>query len=176
VVASTRNFAYGSNYTSDGDGPFRTVPFSTDTVLVFPGGKTGLTVEGGIAMKFTNKTGAPSVKGTLVGASGGSVDNAVELTTADSINPIGAIYEDGIADAADVWVVVGGIVQVKLAANEGSTRGYWMRTSVTAAGRADALNASPPNQTVHFQEIGHCLETVAGTAGGSLCKIVMHFN
>lgn len=135
-----------------------------------------LTPEGGYAVRLTNKTGAPSVKGTVVAAST-TTANSFELTSADDFDPIGIVYEDGIADGALCWVVIGGRAQVKLENSVGSTVGYWVRTSTTAGGRADATNAAPPGLVLqHFAEIGHCLETVAGTAGGALCYIILHFN
>ena len=61
-----------------------------------------------------------------------------------------------------------------------ATRGYWARTSITGAGRADITNANPPGagiaeQQVHMTEIGHCLETVASGVN-KLAKIILHFN
>jgi len=61
-----------------------------------------------------------------------------------------------------------------------STRGYWVRTSTTTAGRADATNVAPPGGTVsaleeHLKEIGHCLET-KGSGTDVLAKCILHFN
>jgi len=143
------------------------------------GPKSRMTVEGGFAVKLTNKTGGASVKGTLVHASTGT-DNAVSTTDTDEIQPIGVIYEAGIADGSDVWVVTQGIAEVLLQDSQASTRGYWARTSVTQAGRADCSTAAPPGGGVpeldaHMTEIGHCLESKdAGT--NVLCKILMHLN
>jgi len=138
-----------------------------------------LTSIGGYAVKLQNQTGAASVKGTLVEASSGT-DLAVNTITADAVDCIGVIYEDGVANGSDVWVVVGGVAEVLLEDGTAATRDYWVRTSETDAGRADATNAAPPGGTVaaieeHLAEIGHCLETVS-SGTDVLCKILMHFN
>lgn len=136
------------------------------------------TPEGGIAVAMINKTGAVSVKGTIVTA--GTVDNSVVTSAAGGMKPIGAIYNSGVADGAMVYVVFSGIGEVLLQDNSAATAGYWVRTSDTQAGRADASNEFPQGGTIqaledHSQEIGHCVETVsAGT--DKMAKIIMHFN
>ena len=67
--------------------------------------------------------------------------------------------------------------------NTAATRGNWVRTSIIEAGYADALQAAPPGGGVtqidrHLHEIGHCIETVAATGGGThiLARCVIHFN
>lgn len=138
-------------------------------------GNSTMTPEGGFAIKLTNKTGANSVKGTMVKTSTGT-DNAFQTTAVNDFEPVGVVYEAGIADGSPCWVVVGGIAEVLLQDALASTRGNWVRTSITQAGRADASNAVAPGLVLtHFAEIGHCLESkVAGT--NIMCKIVMHFN
>lgn len=137
------------------------------------------TDEGGLAVRLTNKTGAASVKGTLVGA-GTTVAKSFEINPADNPKPIGVVYEDGIADGELCWVVTAGLCQVLLEDTTAATAGYWVKVSDNDAGRADAQNLSPPGGTItaledHLSEIGHCLESVsAGT--DKLCWILMHFN
>jgi hypothetical protein len=138
------------------------------------------TPEGGLAIRLTNKTGAASIKGTLVAASTATA-NAFEVTGASgALNCVGAVYESGIADGSECWVVVAGIAEVLLKDSTASTLGYWAKTSEDTAGRADITNSAPTGGSVaaledHNQEIGHCLETKAsGTS--VLAKIVMHFN
>ena len=140
--------------------------------------KTALTPEGGIAISLTNKTGVASVKGSLV-ATSTVTDHAFELQ-ADEINTIGIVYEDGIADGSECLVVVSGIADVLLKDATASTRGFWAVAADTD-GRANITEPTPsPNNTVgehtiHFKEIGHCLESkVAGT--DVLAKCVLHFN
>jgi hypothetical protein len=138
-----------------------------------------LTVEGGIVIPLINKTGAVSVKGTLVNTEG-SVDMGVAIVGADDPDIIGAIYQDGKADGDEVLVVIAGVAQVLLQDGTISTRGYWARVSATQAGRADITNAAPGGGTIiaidgHFREIGHCLES-KGSGTDVLAKVLLHFN
>lgn len=134
-----------------------------------------ITKEGGIATRLLNKTGAPSVKGTLVAAST-SYDSAVELAAANDMDCVGVLYESGVADGDPVLVVIGGVADVLLEDGSAATRGYWVRTSVSDAGRADATNATPPGLVLqHFAEIGHCIQSV-GAGVSVLARVVLHFN
>ena len=56
-----------------------------------------LTPEFGFCVWLVNKTGAPSVKGTVVEADAG-VDMAFTSTGASCLNPIGVVYDAGVAD------------------------------------------------------------------------------
>lgn len=137
---------------------------------------TGL---GGIAIKMVNKTGAASVKGTLVAAST-SVDYGVRVASAGEVGPVGVIFESGIADGEQVYVVIAGVAEVLLENSTLATHGNWVVTSSSAAGRVNATATSPPGgdlqaAVLHFNEVGHCLESVtAGT--NKLAKCVIHFN
>lgn len=140
--------------------------------------KFKLTNEGGYAVKMTNKTGANSIKGILVDVSD-TVDNAFKIEESDGIDVIGVVYEDGITDGDDCWIVIEGTAEVLLKDGTAATRNYWVKTS-DVAGRADATNPAPPGGTIaalseHFGEIGHCLESkTSGT--DILCKIIIHKN
>jgi len=148
----------------------------TEKIIVGP--KIRFTEEGGFAVLLTNKTGSASVKGDLVEASA-STDNAFAQAGVSDTHPIGVVYEAGVADGSECWVVVSGIAEVLLKDTTAATRGYWVMTSDTA-GRADATLAAPPGGGIseldqHMREIGHCIESkTAGT--DVLAKIVMHFN
>lgn len=136
------------------------------------------TPEGGIAMRLINKTGAQSVKGTLVSAS--SVPGGFDITPANGLMPFGAVYDNAVADGDYCYVCFAGIVQVLLQNSTTSAAGYWAKVSDTAAGRADITNPFPAGGTInaledHNSEIGHCIETVA-SGTNKLAKIVMHFN
>ena len=131
-----------------------------------------LTPEGGLALRLTNKTGAASVKGTLVEADA-AVDNAFAVADADSVECFGAVYEDGIADGSECLVVIGGRCQVLLKDATASTRRNWVETS-DVAGRADATGASPAAAPAHFKEIGHCIES-KGADVDVLAFIMTHF-
>lgn len=134
---------------------------------------------GGQMVRLTNRTGAVSVKGMVVTASD-TYDNAFAINPADIPKPFGVVYESGIADGAECYVVTGGVAEVLLQDNTSSTRGYWAKVSDTAAGRADIRNQMPPGGTItaledHSAEIGHCIQSVtAGT--NKLAKCVIHFN
>ena len=138
-----------------------------------------LTPEGGFAIQLVNKTGAPSVIGTLVEIDD-DTDNAFDFNGADGDHCIGAVYEGGVADASLCWVVVAGRCQVLLKDTKASTRGFWVGSS-DAAGRADAtFGAGPPGGGVpeldnHMLEIGHALESVVG-GDDKLCFIILHPN
>lgn len=137
--------------------------------------KIGFTSEGGLAIRLTNRTGAPSVKGEAVIASGAN-DNSFIQAIAGAVDVIGAVYEAGIANGSECWVVKAGIAEGLVSTDggaAGSTRGNWVGMSSTQAGRFDMTNASPPAAPTHFEECGHCLET---KAAGALAKFVMHFN
>jgi hypothetical protein len=132
------------------------------------------TDEGGIALRMTNKTGGASVKGTVVTVyDGGAVNNAVQLTEGDAIDPVGVMYDSGIADGSECWIVIAGRAQVLLKDGDAGVRGYWLGTSDTA-GRAEC-KAAPGLILEHMQEIGHCMES-ASSGTDVLVYGVLHFN
>jgi len=137
---------------------------------------TMVTPLGGIAIKIINKTGAASIKGTLLGASE-TTTGSVEIL-AEAHDCIGIMYSDGVADGEEVWMVISGIAEVLLKDGQAGILGYWTFSSTTN-GRAEMLEA-PAGGTIgelesHFNEIGHSIQAIAdGT--DVLCKIVLHFN
>lgn len=137
--------------------------------------KVCMTAIGGFAIKLTNKTGANSVAGNLVKADTANND-AIILSAAADTETIGVFLDDGVSDGSEAWVVVSGIADVALDDNVAAVRGNWMGTGVLA-GYA-ATGASPPAAPTHFEEIGHCIESVAATGGGTHIKArcVLHFN
>ena len=129
-----------------------------------------ITPEGGYAVKLTNKTGAPSVKGQIVGIKTGT-DNAFDLTAVDATYNLGVVYESGVADAAECWVVVGGIAQVLM--KNAAVRGQLCRIPLNtddseAAGYAMAAEQSG---TASVYKIGDVLETADAEV---LCKVLLH--
>lgn len=129
------------------------------------------TSEGGLAIKLLNKTGAPSVKGTVVSASTGT-DEAF-MAQADEVSAIGVVYDNGVADAALCWVVIRGIAQVLLKDTTAATKGYFVYCSATD-GRAET-KAAPADDAEHFKQVGSCIEDK--TQGTSvLTKCVLSFN
>jgi hypothetical protein len=128
---------------------------------------------------YINKTGAASIKGTLVMLSA-STDDAVDVCSAGAEDPIGVIYDSGVADGSLVRVIKHGKAQVLLQDGTGSTRKNWVKVSDTQAGRADATNALPPGGTVqaleeHLREVGHAAESVS-SGTDVLMWLECHFN
>ena len=140
----------------------------SDEMSVFTA-KSKLTVEGGIAIKLKNNTGSASVKGQLVEPDPGE-DNAVVTVAISSDECIGIVYDAGVADGSDMWVVVSGIADVLIDAG-GCASSDRLISSATA-GSADVWNVGGAVAT-HFQEIGHSIGTVVGAG---LAKVVLHFN
>ena len=135
-----------------------------------------ITKEGGYAVRLINNTGASSVKGTLVSASG-SIDEGFILQ-ANEFDTIGVVYENNIPDGGMCWVVIAGITEVLIEDGTTATRSYWASAS-TVDGRA--LITTPPSgigalsTSTHFKEIGHCIES-KGSGTNVLAKVVLHFN
>lgn len=150
--------------------------FSITGVTVNNKGK--MTDEGGYAVRLTNKTGAASVKGTLVSGHT-TIDDAVILSPASSKACFGIMLEDGIADGQLCWVVVSGIATILLKDATATASGNWVVVS-DVAGRANATAISPPggeliDAAYHFGEIGHSVQTVtAGT--NKTARMIIHFN
>lgn len=136
-----------------------------------------ITPEGGLAIKMTNNTGAASIKGTLI-ESNETTANSFQVLS-DEYDCIGIVYEDGIADGEECYIVISGVAEVLIEDGTASTHGNWVESS-TVSGRADATQALPAGGTIaelqnHFKEIGHCIESkTAGT--DVLAKCVIHFN
>ena len=132
-----------------------------------------VTPEGGRGRKLTNKTGAASVRGTIVVLSDAS-DMAVEVAPAGSESPFGVIYDNDIPDGEECFVVTDGFTPVLLKNGTASVAGNWVIVSNDTAGRADAT-AAEPVPLDHWQEIGHAAESKdAGADVLVLCSL--HFN
>ncbi len=139
--------------------------FIADTEVLGP--KVKLTVIGGVAIKLTNKTGANTVAGQIVKAST-TIDDAFVLAGVNELQAIGIILDSGIPDGSEAWVVEGGIADVLVVA-AGCVRGDRLITG--AIGGFAAVNNAPA-VAVHFQEIGHSIES---RAGAGLARCVLHF-
>ena len=119
-----------------------------------------------------NKTGVPSVKGTIVDAH--TDDLSFKVADAGSNHAIGIVFDDGVVDGEECLIINNGIVQVLLKDGTASTAGNWAKTS-DVAGRADMTGGSPPPAPTHFLEIGHVLQTKSGGTD-VLAEIEVHFN
>lgn len=135
-----------------------------------------ITPEGGLAYWIINKTGGASVKGQIIEA-GASVDNSVDTISIDDPDPIGIIYDAGIADGDMVRIVFSGKAEVLFSNNP--TRHHFARNPVAADSGTNGSAISEPVPTPpfstdkHFLEIGHVLET-KGAPG--LALVNLHFN
>jgi hypothetical protein len=88
------------------------------------------TVDGGKAVKLINKTGAASIKGTIVSVSATTAFGVTETPVAATTN-IGVIAESGIADGAEVWVTTEGKALVAFHDNIG-VMGNYVRAPIAA--------------------------------------------
>ncbi len=134
----------------------------------------GITPNGhmGFGSRLINKTGVPSVKGTIVDST--TDDFSFKVADASSNHVIGIVFDDGIVDGELCLVIMVGIAQVLLKDATLSTAGNWVKTS-NVAGRADATEGSPPAAPTHFLEVGHCIQT-KGADTDVLAEIVVHLN
>ena len=124
---------------------------------------------------YTNKTGAPSVKGSLVTAAAGGTAGAPGVALAGEFNAIGVVETAGVPDGGTIMVTVAGPTQVLLKDGEASTAGYVAFSSDTPGRAKTAAVPVPPNSDSHFTEIGHVHETaIAGT--NVLIWVTVHFN
>lgn len=165
LVGGTRFQVFGNGNVGVGGVP-ATAKFSVSE-------KSAMNELGGFMVKMTNKTAANSVKGTVVYVSP-TTNNAFAINPLDGDMPIGVVYENGIADGSECWIVISGIAEVLLVDSVAATRSYVAYSSATTAGRIDTA-ASVPDVATHFKEIGHTLESkAAGT--NVLVKCILHFN
>jgi len=70
-----------------------------------------LTPEGGYAVLIANKTGTTTIKGTIVTKSN-SFENAIMINPASAYLPLGIVYESGVADGEECWIVISGKADV----------------------------------------------------------------
>jgi len=129
-----------------------------------------ITPEGGFAVRLTNKSGAVTVKGQIVGIKTGT-DNAFDLTAVDANYCLGVVYESGVEDGAPCWVVVIGIAEVLM--KNDATLGQQCRIPLNTdtdevAGYAMAAAQAA---TASVYKIGDILET---KTADTLCKVLLH--
>jgi hypothetical protein len=132
---------------------------------------------GGLMIKLTNRTGAPTVKGSVVSSSP-DYDNSFHLQS-NEFDAIGVVLDDGIPDGNEAYVIVSGIAEVLFKVNVTATRGY-VALSADTDGFADNIDVPSSNPVVaqHFKEIGHVLETKVprDQTSSVLAKVMLHFN
>jgi hypothetical protein len=138
-------------------------------------GYDSVTHERGLLVKFINRTGETSVKGTVVAAST-AADREI-IKEANEFDSIGVIAEAGIAEGSEVWVWMNGsVAQVLMKDSVAAVRGY-VAIAADTDGRGDniAVPTVSPADAQHFKEIGHVMESKdAGT--NVLALVCLHFN
>ena len=153
-----------------GAGLTQALEIGSDLLATFAGEiespKAKITAIGGYAIALTNNTGVNSVEGQLVEADD-TDESSYKTADANALDVIGVVYNAGVADASEVWIVIAGIAEVLLDA--GGCVHHDRLISSNTAGSADVANS--PAVAVHFQEVGHALETVVGAG---LAKAVIH--
>ena len=143
-----------------------------NTTTAFTNPKAKMTPEGGYAIKLTNKTGAASVKGTIVAVKS-DTDNAFDLVAIDGTDCIGVVYEAGVADAAECFVVIAGKAQVLMTNN--ATRGQMCRIPLntdTGEEAGKAVAAALPAAA----DIGHIGTILESKNAGTLCYVALALN
>jgi len=133
----------------------------------------GFTPEGGLYTTVLNKTGANSIKGTLVRAST-TTDLAVDLLGISDQDCVGVVYDAGVADGSSIRMVVSGWADILVESGDTIQRDYWVGSPDTTAGRGHII-ASPGSVAQHFRECGHCFETKTN-GGNTLARCMVHFN
>jgi uncharacterized protein (TIGR02145 family) len=105
--------------------------------------KVKFTEEGGIAILLTNKTGAASIKGTVVKMHT-DIDNAVIIAPTNDRTVSGIIYESGVQDGDEVWICTSGKTKVLINDGEACVRGQWAILGTN--GRVTSV----PNPAIYF--------------------------
>lgn len=156
-----------------------TVVMSEDEIIfnrdVDIAGKMLFTVDGGIAHKYINGTGAVSVKGTVVHITGNNTVDGIIINVPD---PIGVVYEDGIANGQEMWVVTEGKAECLVIGT--CTAGQLARGFVTGEASyvkgsliCENFTVAPFATDKHFYEFGH---VNTGRTGAGLAMIQIHKN
>jgi hypothetical protein len=150
--------------------------YRSDDDIIPLNSKTAISPIGGYLVRLTNKTGGNTVKGYVIHPSI-TTDDAFELVPDDDPDPCGIIYEGGIADGEECWVVTRGFAEIYF--ESAVTRGKFVRSKVAADGGltgvavAEALPAPPFSSDKHFQEVGHAFQSIGGAG---LARCLLHFN
>jgi hypothetical protein len=93
----------------------------------------------------------------------------VALSATNELMVIGVFLDGGVSDGSEAWVVVSGIADVAYDNSSAIVRGDRITTGLAGL----AMVNNNPSVAVHFQEIGHSIESV--TASGT-ARCVLHFN
>lgn len=139
-------------------------------------GYDAATNERGTLLKYINRTGHASVKGELVSPSQ-TVDREVILQ-ANEYDTIGVVAEAGIAEGQEIWVwTIGSVCQALLKDTVTAAQGE-VALAADTDGRLDRTTnpgSGLPGTDIHFKEVGHVMQDVAGGTN-QLCLIHLHTN
>jgi hypothetical protein len=137
----------------------------------------GWTDDGGMVYRMYNMSGSASTKGMVVKAYSG-FPNSFKYCAVGMPDPIGVVYEAGVANNGLCWVVISGRAAVYFA--NAATISYFARmTAVGDAGAGagiaicEAVPTTPFSTDKHFQEIGHI---IGATGADNLGTVILHFN
>lgn len=143
---------------------------------LFPG-DAPRTPDGGFVIYMKNDTGEVSVKGKVVHISS-NVDDSVSLIPIDDPDPIGVIYDAGVAIGDYMRIVIAGKAEVLYSTSV--TRGTFARGPISSdvsgtpgLAIAEPLPTPPFATDKHFLEIGHPIQTIASPG---LALTILHFN
>ena len=158
------------------------VSTNTGWVALSASASAGTTAEGGFFITAINDTGAASIKGHVLHPST-VLNGAVSKCPVGDNDPIGVMYDAGVANGQLARVVVGGWADVLVQAGYNITREYWVGAPGAfvappgVAGLAQT-NAAAPATVDHFREIGHCLDDQLPKPllVDTLARCVLHFN
>jgi hypothetical protein len=136
-----------------------------------------VTGERGVQVRVVNKTGGNSAKGYCVSPDGTTpTDLGVIYTPVGVPDPVGIVY-DVVANGADMWIWISGIVEIYV--NGNATVRQFARVpatgdAVTTAGTLtnEAAPTSPFATDKHFQEVGHIFKA---RTGAGLTLAVLHW-
>ena len=146
------------------------------------GGGSGFTSEGGLYITAINDTGLASVKGWVLHPST-AVNGGVSRCPVGDFDPVGIMYEDGVANGQPVKVVISGWADVLVQAGYQITREYWVGAPGAFVAPPGVIGlaqtaAGAPATTDHFREIGHCLDDKLPKplVVATLARCLIHFN
>ena len=124
---------------------------------------------------MTNKTGSPSIKGTIIQPST-VADNAFKIPVVP-FACTGVVYDNGVPDGSLCKIVIHGKAYVRTEDNIAIKRDWWVGASTVTAGTVLATTEPPGTGFVlvsqdHFREVGHTLtERSAGSTALILCQL-----
>ena len=131
---------------------------------------------GGVAYRYTNRTGGDSVTGMIV-CIGTTEPRCVQCGAPECINGCGVILNPDVPDGGEVWVVSRGPAEVLIEDGTSVACGDWCKTS-TQPGRAVAAEMPAaegvPELYDHFKRVANAADD-AGPGTNIKCMMDVHF-